>query len=179
MGCVLVSNKANLIEDFSEAFAAEYQNMHTIPINLQFGYDDRSPIGEGGFNTPGLNFTAINDLGTEELVSFRAGNLFSYSWNVRLMLNIVSEFADTKLAPLKKLVVDLYNPQGIPMSSMAFAKPLEFDINGNIVGMASKSTEKDSSDLKNMVILRGDYTADDGTVVHNVPDKAFVSLPKP
>lgn len=121
MGCVLVSNKANLIEDFSEAFAAEYQNMHTIPINLQFGYDDRSPIGEGGFNTPGLNFTAINDLGTEELVSFRAGNLFSYSWNVRLLLNIVSEFADTKLAPLKKLVVDLYNPQGIPLASMDFS----------------------------------------------------------
>ena len=120
MGCVLVSNKANLIEDFSEAFAAEYQNMHTIPINLKFGYDDRRPIAEGGFDTPGLNFTAINELGTEELVSFRQGDLFSYSWNVRLLLNVVSEFADTKMAPLKQLVVDLYNPQGVPLSAMDF-----------------------------------------------------------
>lgn len=120
MGCVLVSNKANLIEDFSEAFAAEYQNMHTIPINLQFGYNDRRDILEGGYKTDGLNFTVINDLGTEELVSFRQGNLFSYSWNVRFTLNVISEFADIRLSPLKSLVVDLYNPEGIPLASMDF-----------------------------------------------------------
>lgn len=118
MGCVLISNKANLIEDFSEAFAAEYQNMHTIPINLKLGYNDRSPIGQGGYDTPGLNFTAINELGTEELVSFRTGNLFSYSWNVYFKLYIVSEFADIQCSPLKNIVVDLYNPNGVPLASM-------------------------------------------------------------
>ena len=182
MGCVLVSNKATLIEDFAEAFATEYQNMHTIPINLKFGYDDRSPIGEGGFDTPGLNFTAINEMipkDAEELISFRAGDLFSYSWNVRLLLNVVSEFADTKLAPLKRVVVDLYNQNGVPLSSMDFSKPLQFDEDGNIIGMAHNATEKDDPTIERVEILKGDYVADDGTVVHDVPDRAFVSLPKP
>lgn len=119
MGCVLVSNKAELIEDFSEAFAAEYQNMHNIPINYKFGYDDRRGIVEGGFDAE-CNITAIQELGTEELVSFRQGNLFSYSWNVNLYLNIVSEFADRLMAPLRKVVVDLYNENGIPLAAMDF-----------------------------------------------------------
>jgi hypothetical protein len=171
-----------LIEDFAEAFATEYQNMHTIPINLKFGYDDRSPIGEGGFDTPGLNFTAINEMipkDAEELISFRAGDLFSYSWNVRLLLNVVSEFADTKLAPLKRVVVDLYNKKGVPLSSMDFSKPLQFDEDGNIIGMAHNASEKDDPTIERVEILKGDYVADDGTVVHDVPDRAFVSLPKP
>jgi len=121
MGCILVSNKSNLIEDFSEAFAAEYQNIHNVPINLKFGYDDRNPAIEGGFDTAGLNMTVIQDLGTEELVSFRQGNLFSYSWNLRLYLNFVSEFADLELTPLRKVVVDLYNERGVPLASMDFS----------------------------------------------------------
>lgn len=120
MGCVLVSNKANLIEDFAEAFAAEYQNMHSVPINLKFAYNDRNPIIEGGFDTNGLNITVIQNLGTEELVSYRNGNLFSYSWNLTLYLNVVSEFADVLASPLKKVVVDLYNPRGVPLASMDF-----------------------------------------------------------
>lgn len=128
MGCVLISNKANLIEDFSEAFAAEYQNMHTIPINLKFGYNDRNPIIEGGYDTPGLNFTVINELGTEELVSFRQGNLFSYSWNTTFKLNVLSEFADKQISKLKEVVVDLYNPKGVPLASMDFNGKPEWDI---------------------------------------------------
>lgn len=120
MGCVLVSNKAELIEDFSEAFAAEYQNLHNVPINLKFAYEDRTTPSEGGYNTAGLNVTIIQDLGKEELVSFRQGNLFSYSWNVKVLLNLVSEFADWKMAPLRSVVVDLYNKNGIPLSSMDF-----------------------------------------------------------
>lgn len=120
MGCVLVSNKASFIEDFSEAFAAEYQNVHNVPINLKFAYNDRSPIQEGGFDTEGLNITVIQNLGMEELVSYRTGNLFSYSWNATLYLNIVSEFADWTATPLKKVVVDLYNPNGVPLASMDF-----------------------------------------------------------
>lgn len=120
MGCVLVSNKAELIEDFAEAFAAEYQNVHNVPINLKFAYDDRSTPSEGGYNTAGLNVTVIQDLGTEELVSFRQGDLFSYSWNVKMYLQFVSEFADWKMAPLRSLVVDLYNKNGIPLASMDF-----------------------------------------------------------
>lgn len=120
MGCVLVSNKANLVEDFSEAFAAEYQNLHNVPINLKFAYNDRKPIQEGGFDTPGFNITAIQNLGTEELVSYRTGNLFSYSWNLTMYLNVVSEFADWTASPLRKVVVDLYNPNGVPLASMDF-----------------------------------------------------------
>lgn len=120
MGCVFVSNKANAIEDFSEAMASEYQNMHTVPINLKFAYDDRRPVSEGGFDTVGLNMTVINELGTEENVSFRQGNVFSYSWNVELFLNFVSEFADIRLTPLKQVFVDLYNERGVPLSSMDF-----------------------------------------------------------
>ena len=39
-------------------------------------------------------------------------------------------------------------------------------------------TEKDSEDLKDMVILRGDYTATDGTVVKDVPDVPYVEVEK-
>lgn len=120
MGCVLVSDKASFIEDYSEAFAAEYQNAHSVPINLKFAYNDRNTVREGGFDTDGLNITVIQNLGTEELVSYRTGNLFSYSWTATLYLNFVSEFADFTASPLKKVVVDLYNPNGIPLSSMDF-----------------------------------------------------------
>lgn len=145
MGCVLVSNKANLIEDFAEAFAAEYQNIHNVPINLKFAYNDRHPIVEGGFDTVGFNVTVIQQLGTEEIVSFRNGNLFSYSWNLTLYLNVVSEFADWVGSPLKKVVVDLYNPNGVPLASM--------DFNG--------------------VAKWKEHTATDGTKVI-VPETAFV-----
>ena len=124
MGCVLVSNKMDLIEDFAEAFAAEYQNLHNVPVNLKFAYDDRNSVSAGGFNTIGLSFTIIQDLGTEEPVSFRVGNLFSYSWNVRIFLNFVSEFADIRLSPLERVIVDLYNVNGVPLASMDFKSHL-------------------------------------------------------
>lgn len=120
MGCVLVSNKAELIEDFSEAFAAEYQNLHNVPINLKFAYEDRETPSAGGYNTAGLNATIIQELGSEELVSFRQGNLFSYSWNINMYLQFVSEFANWEMAPLRSIVVDLYNPNGVPLASMDF-----------------------------------------------------------
>lgn len=147
MGCVLVSNKANLIEDFSEAFASEYQNIHNVPINLKFGYDTRTGVMEGGFNTEGLNITLIQELGTEELVSFQVGDLFSYSWDLTLYLNFVSEFAEWTSAPVERLVVDLYNPNGVPLSSMDMAG-------------APQWTE---------------HTASDGTVVQ-VPKTTFVEV---
>jgi len=187
MGCVLISNKANLIEDFSEAFAAEYQNMHTVPINLKFGYNDRSGILEGGFDTGdsltnGLHFTVINELGTEELISFRQGNLFSYSWNTTFKLNVLSEFADKQISKLKEVVVDLYNPQGVPLSSMDLKTEYQFDPDikyaekKDIVGMAEKFPEKDAPGLGAMEIKDGDYTAVDGTVVHAVPERPYVSV---
>ena len=190
MGCILISNKANLIEDFSEAFAAEYQNMHTVPINLKFGYNDRSGILEGGFDTGdsltnGLHFTVINELGTEELVSFRQGNLFSYSWNTTFKLNVLSEFADKQISKLKKVVVDLYNPQGVPLSSMDLKTEYQFDPDikyaekKDIVGMAEKFPEKDAPGLGAMEIKDGDYTAVDGTVVHAVPKRPYVSVDVP
>lgn len=121
MGCVLVSNKAVLIEDFSEAFAAEFQNVHGIPINLKFAYDTRTAVDAGGFDTRGLHATIIQELGREELISFKVGNLFSYAWNVTIHLNFVSEFAAMKLVPLQSVVVDLYNTKGIPLVSMDMA----------------------------------------------------------
>lgn len=115
MACTIVSNKANLIEDFSEAFAAEYQNIHNVPVNLKYGYDDKET-----FNTIGLALTAIQELGKDELVSFHTGNLFAYMWEIIIHFNLVSEFADWKMAPLKNVVVDLYNPKGIPLGSLDY-----------------------------------------------------------
>ena len=120
MACTVVSNKANLIEDFSEAFATEYQNIHNVPINLKFGYDDHDT-----FDTDGLAITVIQNLGKEEIVSFHTGNLFAYMWDLTMYFNLVSEFADWKMAPLKNVVVDLYNPNGVPLASLDMAgKPL-------------------------------------------------------
>ena len=117
----LVIVPENLIEDFSEAFAAEFQNVHGVPINLKFAYDTRTAVDAGGFDTQGLHATIIQELGSEELISFKVGNLFSYAWNVTIHLNFVSEFATTKLVPLQKVVVDLYNTNGVPLVSMDMA----------------------------------------------------------
>jgi hypothetical protein len=89
-------------------------------------------------------------LGTEELVSFRQGNLFSYSWNTTFKLNVLSEFADKQISKLKKVVVDLYNPNGIPLASMDFNGKPEWGI----------------------------HVATDGTEVV-VPDRPFVSVDMP
>lgn len=123
LNCVFVSNKANLIEDFAEAFAAEYQNSHTVPVNLKYGYDDRRGIAQGGYDA-GINITCIQELGEEELVSFRIGDLFSYRWNATLYLNVASEFATIPKERLRRVVVDLYNPEGVPLASLdADGKP--------------------------------------------------------
>lgn len=150
MGCVLVSNKMGLIEDFSEAFAAEYQNIHNVPINLKFAYETRTSVAEGGYDTAGLNLTIIQDLGEEEPISFRQGDLFSYSWNVRVILQFVSEFADWRISPLRSVVVDLYNKKGIPLASMDFNGLPEWK----------------------------EYVAKDGTKVI-VPKDAYVEVEKP
>ena len=62
----------------------------------------------------------------------------------------MSEFADVKMAPLRKVVVDLYNPRGIPLASMDFNGKPEWKT----------------------------HVATDGTEV-TVPARGYVEVPKP
>lgn len=117
MTCFYISNKANLIEDFEEAFAAEYQNMHTIPANLKFAYNNRNSADAGGYDV-GINMTVIQELGESEMVAARVGNLFTYTWHLTIYLPVVSEFAAFRASPLKTVIVDLYSPEGVPIASM-------------------------------------------------------------
>lgn len=116
-----LSNKGNTIEDFEEAYAAEWQNIHNAPLSLKWAFPaEAAKLKADGEVNPDLwmNATVIQNLGSSELVSYRLGNLFAYSWTAWIHLNFVSEFASVTLKRLKNIVVDLYNPEGIPLASI-------------------------------------------------------------
>lgn len=112
IACAFISNKAEAIEDLEEAFAAVFQNTYNMPLSLQYVY-----------NTPAvkdktINFTYIQNLGESDLVNFKEGNLFAYSWSATVYMNYVSEFSWSGVYPVSKVVVDLYSPKGFPISSL-------------------------------------------------------------
>lgn len=112
IACAFVSNKAECIEDLEEAFAAVFQNTYNMPLSLQYIYNSEFVKDKT------INFTFIQNMGEAELVSYKDGNLFSYSWSATIYMNYVSEFAWTRVYPVEKLVVDLYGPHGFPISSL-------------------------------------------------------------
>lgn len=65
-----------------------------------------------------INFTYIQNLGEADLVNFKEGNLFAYAWSATIYMNYVSEFAWSRVYPVEKLVIDLYDPKGFPISSL-------------------------------------------------------------
>lgn len=143
IACVFVSNKAEAIEDLEEAFAAVFQNTYNMPLSLQYIYntvdaEKKAPI----------NFTYIQNMGESDLVSFKEGNLFSYSWSAKIFMNYVSEFAWSRVFPLEKIIIDLYDPKGIPLSSLDAA------------GIAHTH----------------DYKTDTGEVIPDVPDEPLMAF---
>lgn len=113
IACVFVSNKAEAIEDFEEAFAAVFQNTYNMPLSLQYIYntvdaEKKAPI----------NFTYIQNMGESNEVNFKEGNLFAYSWSAKIFMNYVSEFAWSRVFPVEKVVIDLYGPKGVPLASL-------------------------------------------------------------
>lgn len=115
LSLAFISNKGNTVEDFEEAFAAEWQNMHTVPLSMKWAFPAESELTSDDY---WISATAIQDLGQSEMVSYRPGNLFAYTWTARILLSFMSEFADRTLHPLKSIVVDLYNENGVPLASM-------------------------------------------------------------
>ena len=143
IACVFVSNKAEAIEDFEEAFAAVFQNTYNMPLTLQYIYN----TAEAEKKAP-INFTYIQNMGESNLVNFKEGNLFAYSWSAQIFMNYVSEFAWSRVYPVEKVVIDLYGPKGVPLASLDAA------------GIAHTH----------------DYTADTGEVVEDVPDEPLIAF---
>lgn len=143
IACVFVSNKAEAIEDFEEAFAAVFQNTYNMPLTLQYIYN----TADAERKAP-INFTYIQNMGESDLVNFKEGNLFAYSWSAKIYMNYVSEFAWSRVFPVEKVVIDLYDPKGIPLASLDAA------------GIAHTH----------------DYTADTGEVVPDVPDAPLMAF---
>ena len=112
IACSFVSNKAEAVEDLEEAFAAVFQNSYNIPLSLRYIYNSEAVKDKT------TNFTVIQNLGENNLVNFKEGNLFSYTWGATIYMNYVSEFAWSKVYPVEKVVVDLYGPNGVPISSL-------------------------------------------------------------
>ena len=115
---VFVSNKGNAVEDFEEAFAAEWQNLHNAPLSLKWAFPDESALAQSDM---WMDATVIQELGSAELVSYREGNLFAYSWSADICLTVAGEFADIELLRLKSIVVDLYGRGGVPLASIGDA----------------------------------------------------------
>lgn len=143
IACVFVSNKAEAVEDLEEAFAAVFQNTYNMPLTLQYIYN----MEDAEKKAP-INFTCIQNMGESDLVSFKEGNLFSYSWSAQIFMNYVSEFAWSRVFPVEKVVIDLYNPKGIPLASL------------DAFGKAHTHT----------------YKADTGEVVPEVPDEPLMAF---
>lgn len=143
IACVFVSNKAETIEDFEEAFAAVFQNTYNMPLTLQYIYNT-----EDAEKKAPINFTYIQNMGESDLVNFKDGNLFAYSWSAKIYMNYVSEFAWSRVFPVEKVVIDLYDPKGIPLASLDAA------------GIAHTH----------------DYKADTGEVVPDVPDEPLMAF---
>lgn len=142
IACVFVSNKAEAIEDLEEAFAAVFQNTYNMPLTLEYIYNAGEPEQKK------TNFTFIQNMGESDLVNFKEGNLFAYSWSATIYMNYVSEFAWSRVYPVEKVIIDLYDPKGIPLASLDAA------------GKAHTH----------------DYTADTGEVVPEVPDEPLIAF---
>lgn len=127
IACAFVSNKAEAVEDLEEAFAAVFQNTYNMPLatpkkdahgnvtqvsSLQYIYNSEYVKDKI------INFTYIQNLGEADLVNFKEGNLFAYAWSATIYMNYVSEFAWSRVYPVEKLVIDLYDPKGFPISSL-------------------------------------------------------------
>ena len=127
MNLVVVSNKSNLIEDFEEAFAANYQNMHSIPLITHRAATPTTPeqdenslkfvYGTDG-NAP-ATFTVTQELGSTNFVKYRDGNLFAYSWHATIYMNYVSDFLKA-IGPerVKFKIVDIYAPDGFRVDDL-------------------------------------------------------------
>jgi hypothetical protein len=142
IACAFVSNKAEAVEDLEEAFAAVFQNTYNMPLSLEYIYNSEYVKDKT------INFTYIQNMGEADLVNFKEGNLFAYGWSATIYMNYVSEFAWSRVYPVEKLVIDLYDPKGFPISSL------------DQFGKAQTHT----------------YTAVDGTEVPNVPDEPLVAF---
>lgn len=144
IACAFVSNKAEAVEDLEEAFAARFQSTYNVPVSLEFIYNSAEKRPEEAKT----NFTVIQNMGESDLVNYKEGNLFAYAWGAEIHMNCVSEFAWSRVFPVEKVVVDLYDPKGIPLASL------------DASGKAHTHT----------------YTAVDGTEVENVPDEPLVAF---
>ena len=120
IACAFVSNKAEAVEDLEEAFAARFQSTYNVPISLEFIYNSAEKRPEEAKT----NFTVIQNMGEADLVNYKEGNLFAYAWGAEIHMNCVSEFAWSHVFPVEKVVVDLYDPKGIPLASLD-ASPLQ------------------------------------------------------
>ncbi len=112
IACAFVSNKAEAVEDLEEAFAAVFQNTYNMPLSLEYIYNSEYVKDKT------INFTFIQNMGEADLVNFKEGNLFAYGWSATIYMNYVSEFAWSRVYPAEKVVVDLYGPDGFPISSL-------------------------------------------------------------
>lgn len=144
IACAFVTNKAEAVEDLEEAFASVFQNTYNMPLTLEYIYNGASARPDQAK----INFTLIQNMGEADLVNYKEGNLFAYSWSADIFMNCVSEFAWSKVYPVERVVVDLYDPKGIPISSLDAA------------GQAHTHT----------------HVAVDGTEVENVPDEPAVAF---
>lgn len=144
IACAFVSDKAEAVEDLEEAFAAVFQNSYNMPLSLEYIYNAAGASPDKA-NT---NFTFIQNMGEADLVNYKAGNLFAYAWAADIYMNYVSEFAWSKVYPAAKVEINLYAPNGIPLSSLDAA------------GIAHRHA----------------YTAADGTVVPDVPDEPTIAF---
>lgn len=144
IACAFVSNKAEAVEDLEEAFAARFQSTYNVPVSLEFIYNSAEKRPEEAKT----NFTVIQNMGETDLVNYKEGNLFAYVWSADIHMNCVSEFAWSRVFPVEKVVVDLYDPKGIPISSL------------DASGKAHTHT----------------YKAVDGTEVEYVPDEPLVAF---
>lgn len=127
IACCFVSNKAEAVEDLEEAFAAVFQNTYnmkiTTPKKDESGMISQVSSLQYVYNSEYVkdkivNFTYIQNLGEADLVHYKDGNLFAYTWSATIYMNYVSEFAWSRVYPVEKLVIDLYDPKGFPISSL-------------------------------------------------------------
>lgn len=127
IACCFVSNKAEAVEDLEEAFAAVFQNTYNMKITTPKKDESGvvSPVSSLQYvynsdyvKDKVVNFTYIQNLGEADLVNYKDGNLFAYTWSATIYMNYVSEFAWSRVYPVEKLVIDLYDPKGFPISSL-------------------------------------------------------------
>lgn len=114
MACAFVSNKAEAVEDLEEAFAARFQSTYNMPLSLEYIYNSAAARPDDAR----INFTFIQSMGEADLVKYKEGNLFAYAWGADIYMNCISEFAWSKVYPVDKVVIDLYDPHGVPLASL-------------------------------------------------------------